>query len=514
MMFGRKRENFQLKRSQTHREYVEIQMGLHSRYIHYRDAAETGSALYRKTYLLPNGEMREFKYIQVIKKGIFSDQIGCLYSNKEQFKIAKSKGLLDKSLLQNAEYVSMDVEYLYRQIAKIAKEIEEEEKKKSLSLSIESVDVRRIPRELIIKTKRVYEGDRIDPSRWLIIIDTGDATYSYDVGQNGDCRYTWETEEIVFPIRAETDYLKESIELVFLQNGCFHGSSNRLFQQFIESLIVGCQCTFRKQQELNKYELESQKLFLTLGEKATALLEGQCRVYPLGPIFSTMYDSIKRVAEGFITNSDVKLSVPIYETYEVEDHTEAELKEKAGKDGEELVDYVLKWLQPKGFRIIEKNCINKYEKPCILLQNPGYIDEPQEYDAIAIFTGGIINIEVKNYGGKVEISPDGQWTQEKADGMRKGIENPVFQVDRHHAVLSSIIGEDVPIFDIICIANKATEIVGAEYSAVPIVKYDMLQRYLLDKIESKENYHQEDIDKMVDKIEAKKANNIRKVDKD
>ena len=65
-----------------------------------------------------------------------------------------------------------------------------------------------------------------------------------------------------------------------------------------------------------------------------------------------------------------------------------------GKPGEKAVDYVLKWL-PAGYHTITKDCTGKYGKGMILLKNPAFSDEPQEFDHLVIGPQGIFNIETK-----------------------------------------------------------------------------------------------------------------------
>ena len=201
-----------------------------------------------------------------------------------------------------------------------------------------------------------------------------------------------------------------------------------------------------------------------------------------------------------IVSRDIRVSVQDA----IQSKADSSPKEKAGEAGEATVDYVIKWLKPKGFHPIEKDCASPYGGMCIRLKNLDFIDEAQEFDHILVFSGGIINIETKNYGGLIEIDSSGQWTQKKQES-RKGIESPVFQVDRHHDLLASIVG-GIPIFDVICIANPATEIIGAEHSPVPVVKYDALQRYCLDKLPPKAILSDDNIHTVIEKINRHKVN--------
>ena len=62
-------------------------------------------------------------------------------------------------------------------------------------------------------------------------------------------------------------------------------------------------------------------------------------------------------------------------------------------------------------------------------------------------------------------------------------ESPAFQVKRHAALLSKIVGEDVPVCGIICLANPNVKLQDADNSEIPVVKLGELPELLdaLDK---------------------------------
>lgn len=150
-----------------------------------------------------------------------------------------------------------------------------------------------------------------------------------------------------------------------------------------------------------------------------------------------------------------------------------------GRAGEDAVDYVLKWL-PDSYCVIEKDCIGKYSDNIILLENPVFSDESQEFDHIVVGPQGIFNIETKNYSGKLFIDKAGNWNR-----MKKGEtdwiaeENPAQQLFRHHILLQSIVGDQIPIIDVICMSHPSIMINGQENSRIPVIKKDLLADYIV-----------------------------------
>lgn len=151
-----------------------------------------------------------------------------------------------------------------------------------------------------------------------------------------------------------------------------------------------------------------------------------------------------------------------------------------GKAGEDAVDYVLKWL-PDMYCVIEKDCVGKYSENIILLENPSFSDEAQEFDHLVIGPQGIYNIETKNYSGKLAIDKAGNWLRlKKGETEWIAEENPAQQVFRHRVLLQSIVGYQIPIIDVICLSHPSILIVGQENSRIPVIKKDLLADFIVN----------------------------------
>lgn len=151
-----------------------------------------------------------------------------------------------------------------------------------------------------------------------------------------------------------------------------------------------------------------------------------------------------------------------------------------GKAGEDAVDYVLKWL-PNTFSVIKKDCVGKYRNHIILLENPTFCDEAQEFDHLVIGPQGVFNIETKNYAGKIAIDKSGNWLRmKKGEKEWSAEENPAQQIFRHRVLLQSIVGYQIPIIDIICLSHPSILIVGQENSRIPIIKKDLLADFIVN----------------------------------
>ena len=151
-----------------------------------------------------------------------------------------------------------------------------------------------------------------------------------------------------------------------------------------------------------------------------------------------------------------------------------------GKTGEDEVDYVLKWL-PDLYCVIEKDCQGKYDDNVITLENDSFVDESQEFDHLVVGPQGIFNIETKNYSGKLAIDQNGNWFRiKKGEVEWSAEENPAQQLFRHHVLLQSIVGDDVPIIDVICMAHPNLMISGQGNSLIPVVKKDLLADFIVN----------------------------------
>ena len=62
--------------------------------------------------------------------------------------------------------------------------------------------------------------------------------------------------------------------------------------------------------------------------------------------------------------------------------------------------------------------------------------------------------------------------------MEEGERNPLSQLRRHEKVLRSILGEEIPIISILCMAHPKMIIEGVEYCPVPLIKSDLLVEYI------------------------------------
>lgn len=151
-----------------------------------------------------------------------------------------------------------------------------------------------------------------------------------------------------------------------------------------------------------------------------------------------------------------------------------------GRVGEEAVDYVLKWL-PDLYCVIEKDCQGKYDNNVIILENGSFVDESQEFDHLVIGPQGIFNIETKNYTGKLSIDQNGNWYRlKKGETEWTAEENPAQQLFRHHVLLQSIVGDNISIIDVICMAHPNLMISGQGNSFIPVVKKDLLADFIVN----------------------------------
>lgn len=150
-----------------------------------------------------------------------------------------------------------------------------------------------------------------------------------------------------------------------------------------------------------------------------------------------------------------------------------------GAMGEKEVEYVLKWLTDD-YYVIEKDCTSKYTNRCILLENQTFIDESQEYDHIVVGPQGVFLIETKNYSGQLHIDHQGNWLRKKKREEEWLPEiNPGQQVVRHHVLMESIVGKEVPIIDVICLAHPNIMTSGLENANIPVIKKDQLGDFIM-----------------------------------
>lgn len=159
-------------------------------------------------------------------------------------------------------------------------------------------------------------------------------------------------------------------------------------------------------------------------------------------------------------------------------------KLKASYDpGEAEVEHEMKWILADSkihFTEIKKNCESKYRYGCILLKNPEFIDEPQEYDHILVCDAGVILIETKHWKGRVEIRPDGKWIRDpENNGKIIGEKNPVAQIKRHEMLMKSIV-PNVPVYSLLCFSNSSLILDGVEnFKDYPVTYVDQLKNIIM-----------------------------------
>ena len=66
----------------------------------------------------------------------------------------------------------------------------------------------------------------------------------------------------------------------------------------------------------------------------------------------------------------------------------------------------------------------------------------------------------------------------KKEGVQEGERNPIQQLRRHEKLLRSILGKDIPIICMICMAHPKMIIEGVENCNVPLIKSDLLVEYI------------------------------------
>jgi hypothetical protein len=152
------------------------------------------------------------------------------------------------------------------------------------------------------------------------------------------------------------------------------------------------------------------------------------------------------------------------------------------RPGEKDVEYVIKWFmatQKDTIISIAHDCESKYSSNCILLNNPEFLNDPQEYDHILVTKSGIIIIETKHWEGNIQIRPDKKWIKEK-DGDIVGLKSPDFQMKRHEILMKSIF-PNTPVHSILCFSNPTVIVDGAEnITDYPVITIEQLSTTLSD----------------------------------
>lgn len=177
-----------------------------------------------------------------------------------------------------------------------------------------------------------------------------------------------------------------------------------------------------------------------------------------------------------------------------------------GERGENNVNFQLNFL-PHEYVIIEGDCRNKYRSNCILIKDKNLVDSYQEFDHLIVGPQGVFHIETKGYKGQIVIDKNGKWYTKKANGNEvESLESPVGQVIRHSNILKSFLGE-VPVIDIICMANKELIMQGENNCPIKVVQTDMLLNYI-QNYESGKSFDEESIEIIADLIDSHKINRI------
>lgn len=207
----------------------------------------------------------------------------------------------------------------------------------------------------------------------------------------------------------------------------------------------------------HKTEINRFKRYATEYEEKELLIEKARSVYHKLPcVRSLIVDD-----EGFLERYCG------FDIYKKKDEIDAVIKKLNDSIdvGEDKVEYAIKWLCAESsvpFQIIKKNCESKYRYGCIILKNSSFINEVQEYDHILVSEAGVILIETKHWKGRVEVRSDGKWVRDpNNDGCIEGIESPMYQIQRHEALIKSIL-PDVPIHSLLVFSNSSLILEGVK----------------------------------------------------
>ena len=267
---------------------------------------------------------------------------------------------------------------------------------------------------------------------------------------------------------------------------------------------------------------------LTLGEcvlleKSKNLLhlrsEIETQHFQLNSKLNLILESVTGLTESVCSNYRNQIASAAAEAARVEQEQE-ERERKArelGEAGEKEVNYKLKWwlAEHSAYRSIAADCVSKYSGGCIRIAAWDYMKEPQEIDHLLVGPAGVIHIETKNYVGTIRVDDTNYWDRDMRNaGHFTTTESPAFQVKRHAALLSKIVGEDVPVCGIICLANPNVKLQDADNSEIPVVKLGELPELLdaLDKSTASPLTAQK-VTEVIGKIEKAKVRGVPQNDK-
>lgn len=416
------------------------------------------------------------------------------YNDKKSFSaFKKSKlGKMHEEICKRAIYTKIDISMLRSNLISQAKSLLRNISWKDFTCYYDTID------DIFL----TLESGGPCGADSTLTIDNGEGSVKYTFGSNHDCivdfadyRGLWDVQYIKYPFKVVSsgECKEREIAYVMIRNNLFLGGTEKQVLDFMSACLIGYQQTHGELYEETDFVKACKALYCEFWKSDNKVFVVYQSIYEIGAIIRDLFNNI---SEGW--GCSERVALPVIKD-NVQQKTEAEKKQDAGQAGEATVEYALKWLKGKGFQSVGNR---------IRLKNEAFIDEAQEYDHILVFPGGIVCIETKNFGGKITITESGQWIKERG-GERRGMENPVFQVDRHHNLLSSIVG-DIPIYDVICVANQNCELIGAEYSPIPVVKYDMLQRHLMG-LPNKAQLNKEQMQEVIQTI---KQHKIHSQDKD
>lgn len=267
---------------------------------------------------------------------------------------------------------------------------------------------------------------------------------------------------------------------------------------------------------------------LTLGEcvlleKSKNILhlrsEIEAKHFQLNSQLNLILEGVTGLAESVCSNYRNQIASAAAEAARVEQEQE-ERERKArelGEAGEREVNYKLKWwlAEHSAYRSIAADCVSKYSGGCIRIAAWDYMKEPQEIDHLLVGPAGVIHIETKNYVGTIRVDDTNYWDRDMRNaGHFTTTESPAFQVKRHAALLSKIVGEDVPVCGIICLANPNVKLQDADNSEIPVVKLGELPELLdaLDKSTASPLTAQK-VTEVIGKIEKAKVRGVSQNDK-
>lgn len=267
---------------------------------------------------------------------------------------------------------------------------------------------------------------------------------------------------------------------------------------------------------------------LTLGEcvlleKSKNILhlrsEIEAKHFQLNSQLNLILEGVTGLAESVCSNYRNQIASAAAEAARVEQEQE-ERERKArelGEAGEREVNYKLKWwlAEHSAYRSVAADCVSKYSGGCIRIAAWDYMKEPQEIDHLLVGPAGVIHIETKNYVGTIRVDDTNYWDRDMRNaGHFTTTESPAFQVKRHAALLSKIVGEDVPVCGIICLANPNVKLQDADNSEIPVVKLGELPELLdaLDKSTASPLTAQK-VTEVIGKIEKAKVRGVPQNDK-